>query len=188
MSAAAAKAELLFEHRLDVEATLQAMQAVKASWSGLRNLRILLNHLGVHLKFASERNCKAALSAHQVSITYSEMPLGSGKARDNHTTMCLVCSSPVFEVLARDLDARVADGSFLLRSLPNDVNHFGRPVLHLVVNEDAGGASSKWTIRFLDVKNPCGNKTCSIFCSVEPKKPEEAKQQRRELRIRARHC
>jgi hypothetical protein len=49
------------------------------------------------------------------------------------------------------------------------------PKLHWVLNEDAGGASSKWTLRLLDVDKPCGNKTCSIICSAEPKKPQEKK-------------
>jgi hypothetical protein len=71
----------MFQENLGVTETLQAMQAVKASWSGFRSLRILFNHLGIKLKLASEAKCKEALKGYEVRISYSEMPLASGKAK-----------------------------------------------------------------------------------------------------------
>jgi len=77
--------------------------------------------------------------------------------------------------MARDLDARLVGGSFFQRKSPNDHNRHGRDVPLSLVNEDFGGDSAKWTLRLLDVFQPCSNKSCSIFFSSEQAKPEDKK-------------
>jgi len=47
---AALRASIVSKHRLGEEATLQVMQSVNASWSGMRALKKIFNHFGIVLK------------------------------------------------------------------------------------------------------------------------------------------
>ena len=53
--------------------------------------------------------------------------------------------------------------------------HSKRRCCHWVANEDWGGGSGKWSLRNIDCEKPCGAKTCSIFASSEPQRPENTK-------------
>jgi len=125
-TAAAAKARLIVNGKLGVTATLQAMQLAKTTWTGMRSLRTLLRHYGINLQLASEAKCKALLKGHEVHVSYSYMDLHSGKRKEGKSTRCLVGSSAIGEIMARDLDARLADGSFIQRKFPNDRNRHDR--------------------------------------------------------------
>ena len=83
----------------------------------------------------------------------------------------------VLDVLARDADAIVAGnlGNHMKRKLPNDPNVYERDVMHVLVNEDYGGESGKFSIGYLDVDKPCGDKHRAIVCSYEALKPEDPK-------------
>ena len=75
----------------------------------------------------------------------------------------------VLDVLARDADAIVAGnlGNHMKRKLPNDPNVYERDVMHVLVNEDYGGESGKFSIGYLDVDKPCGDKHRAIVASYE---------------------
>jgi hypothetical protein len=51
---AALRASIVSKHRLGEEATLQVMQSVNASWSGMRALKKIFNHFGIVLKQKSK--------------------------------------------------------------------------------------------------------------------------------------
>ena len=66
-------------------------------------------------------------------------------------------------------------GTYTKRTFPNDPNVHNRCTMHVVINEDYGGDSGKWSIHFIDVEKPCATRMCSTFSSYEPIKPEDSK-------------
>jgi len=94
--------------RLGVEATLQVMQSVNASWSGMRALKKILGHFGIHLNLASEVAVKELANEFTVPLTYFRIHLNADKAANGKKTEALVSCSCIFDVLARDADAIMA--------------------------------------------------------------------------------
>jgi hypothetical protein len=174
---AASRASILSKQQLGVEATREVMHALNASWSGVRALKKTLNLFGVPLTFASEAAMKEHVNEFTVPLMYFRIHLDAGKAANGKKTEALVSCCCVLDVLARDADAIVAGnlGNHMKRKLPNDPNVYERDVMHVLVNEDYGGESGKFSIGYLDVDKPCGDKHRAIVCSYEALKPEDPK-------------
>ena len=174
---AASRASILSKQKLGVEATREVMHALNASWSGVRALKKTLNLFGVPLTFASEAAMKEHVNEFTVPLTYFRIHLDAGKAANGKKTEALVSSCCVLDVLARDADAVVAGnlGEYTERKFLNDPDVHGRVVMHVLVNEDYGGESGKFSIGYLDVDKPCGDKHRAIVASYEALKPEDPK-------------
>jgi len=131
---AASRASIVSKQHLGVEATLQVTQSVNASWSGMRALKKLLGHFGIHLKLASEVAVKVHVNEFTVPLTYFRVHLDAGKAAKGVRTEALVSCCCIFDVLARDADAIMAGklGTFKERTFPNDPNVHGRRTMHVV--------------------------------------------------------
>ena len=79
-----------------VEATLQVMQSVIASWSSMRALKKILGHLGIHLILASEVAVKGHVNGFTVPLTYFRVHLDADKAANGKKTEALVCRALAF--------------------------------------------------------------------------------------------
>jgi hypothetical protein len=173
------KANVFSKQQLDITQTLQAMQAVDASWSAMRAFRTLLRHFDVHLGLAPERAMKGHLKQFEVPMTTARLTLNAGGYEDDEdgsegggktkkTTEALVATGSILETGARDLDARTQEGTFVLRSFPMDPKVHGRDVVHVVMIEDWGGQSGKLMFSIRDCTAPCSYRRCSLVASNEP--------------------
>ena len=88
---AASRASIVSKQRLGIEATLQVMQSVNASWSGMRALKTILGHFGIHLNFASEVNGSSSIPkpSHSLNLMHLRRNIFCRNKGENETTRCL---------------------------------------------------------------------------------------------------
>jgi hypothetical protein len=126
---AAARSKVLKTQELDVTATLQAMQAVRGSWHGMRALRTLFKTNGINLKLATDNEVKGRLQLFSVPMTHTLVKLeASGtekkgpKAGAKNTSDALVATCSLLGIIARDSDAGASGSGTMrvVRSFPCD--------------------------------------------------------------------
>jgi len=93
---AASRASVVSKQHLGVEATLQVIQSVNASWSGTRALKKLLGHLGTHLKLTSEVAVKEHVNEFTVPLMYFRVHLDADRHSCEESEPMRSCRAAAF--------------------------------------------------------------------------------------------
>ena len=155
---------------LTPEQSLHLQAALHLTNTGLRELKRQLSGFKVPLKIASAaRMIKERDKMHVESSYYERVFLDGSKSKIS----CLLYTAHVYDLIARDLDQLVSTNSFVHWPLKCFADCPNKSVL-VVISNDWGGNSEKWTASVRNSKTPCSASAQSIFCSVQSMRNDEA--------------
>jgi hypothetical protein len=165
----AAAAAGVNRRQLTAEETVLVQKDYNLTYGGLRKLGTKLDTLGAQLKFAPQKEVRAAIIKWAIPGEYFEnVPLLTIKG----LMQCLVYVACATDAGARGLDKAVLNNTFIdLRLKPDAL--LPLPVVYYKFMNDWGGDSDKEALSLMNVSNPCAAKHCTIVGSAKTMRTDE---------------